>query len=83
MIERECLIDGSRGIYIPNSFYKNFDFSVWGLNKNDFSELSDVENEHYWDAWDDVLDKAKYKDGDGNLWVLDQDDSLFAVKVKP
>ena len=74
------LIDGAAGIYVPNKFYKNFDFKFWGLNKKDYSDLADPENEHYWDTWDDVLRNAEYKDKDGYVWSLYQDDSLFAIR---
>lgn len=73
------LIDGAAGIYVPRNFYENFDFANWGLRLSDYSDLSDPENQHYWDAWADVLDNAKHVDEDGTVWMLEQDGDLFAV----
>ena len=74
-----CLIDGNRGIYIPNSFYKNFDFGAWNLNKEDYKELENIEDLNYWEAWDDLIERAYHVDDDGKTWHLYQDDSLFGV----
>jgi hypothetical protein len=48
---------------LPKVFYDTFDFEQLGLNKNDYSELSDTENEMYCKTWDKVLQNAKTKDG--------------------
>jgi hypothetical protein len=76
---RELLIDECSGIYIPNVFYRNFDFEAWGLDKSKYSELKDIDHEHYWDAWDDLIRDAKYTDTKGVTWYLEQDGDLFAV----
>ena len=76
---RTLLIDGNRGIYIPQNFYNNFDFHSWCLKREDFKELASLDNEHYWDAWDDLLNQAKHIDDEGKTWYLEQDDDLFAV----
>lgn len=73
-------IDEVAGIYIPRNFYENFEFSAWGLNVSDYADLSMPENEHYWEAWDDLLRDAKHTDSDGHEWSLYQDGSLFAVR---
>jgi len=78
METRILLIDESRGIYIPNNFYHNFDFASWNLNSSDYRELSSPDNEHYWETWQELLDNAVYYDIQGT-WRLDQDGSLFAV----
>ncbi len=77
-IERLLLIDGAAGIYVPRNFYEHFDFPTWGLDVSDFAALSMPENEHYWDAWDEVLQKAEYTDMAGITWRLEQDGDLFA-----
>lgn len=76
---RQLLIDGAAGIYVPRNFYERFDFSEWNLNIADFSDLSDPYKEHYWDAWQDVLDQAEHHDNDGRIWRLEQDGDLWAV----
>lgn len=78
-MKRELLIDCNRGIYIPNTFYKNFDFGAWGLDRNDYKDLCNVESPHYWEAWDDLISAAKHIDDEGLVWNLEQDDDLFAV----
>jgi len=76
--EPELLIDANRGIYVPQTFYERYDFKEFGLNKEDYTELSDPENEGYWDAWNDVVDTAETKDGktlfeiEGNLFLADK-----------
>ena len=74
------LLEESRGVYIPQSFYERFDFGSWNLNISDYSELSMPENAHYWDAWDDLLREAVLTDADGHRWTLYQDGDLFAVR---
>ena len=37
-------------------------------------------SELYWDTWDAVLNNAEWRDGEGNVWRLYQDDGdLFAA----
>lgn len=76
----KLLIDEAAGIYIPKNFYTNFNFRLWGLSKEAFRDLSNTENQLYWDAWDEALAQAKYLDDDGHTWTLYQDGSLFAVR---
>lgn len=77
--EPVLLIDGAAGIYVPRNFYERFDFGSWGLDVSDYADLSMPENEHYWDAWDELLSKACHVDADGVEWYLSQDDDLFAI----
>ncbi len=82
----ELLLDDARGIYIPQAFYKGFDFDTWGLKLDDYKELSSPDNEGYWDAWDDLIrdaafhDKATTDDDEDHIWHLYQDGCLFAVR---
>ena len=76
---QSLLIDEQAGIYVPRNFYLYYDFPSWGLDLSDYSELSDPYNDDYWEAWDQLLAKAKHLDEDGNYWRLEQDGSLFAV----
>ena len=71
----ECLINSQFGVYIPNVFFERDYFEQFGLEKSDYLELQDVEHPEYWEAWQDVLDKAKSKDGK----VLFQDNDLFLI----
>ena len=80
------LLDDARGIYIPQAFYNHFDFLSWGLKSDDYMELSDPNNENYWEVWDTLLREAEYheapKQGEaiGHVWHLEQDGSLFAIR---
>lgn len=77
---RRCIVDGARGVYVPQAFAKNFDLSAWGVS----SDLGDIliwhgpDREEYWEAWDDVLRVATFKDEKGRTWNLEQDGDLFA-----
>lgn len=71
------LISDANGIYIPQIFYNNFDFGQWKLNKNDYEELSNPDNECYWDMWEQLLNNAECCK-DGLNYYLDQDGDLFA-----
>lgn len=76
--KRELLIDENRGIYIPQFFYNNFDFSKFNLKKEDFADLSSPDNEFYQEAWDELLADARMDDGstleqDGDLWLVSGD----------
>lgn len=78
-LNRVLLLDESRGIYIPKKFYENFDLKSWGLDPSQYSELLDVDHEHYWEAWADLLQDATHTDDKGQVWYLEQDGDLFAV----
>ncbi len=77
---REILIDESAGIYIPRNFYRHFNFDDWGLKLCDYSELSDPDNDAYWDAWDDLCRHAEHTDKTGTVWRLEQDGDLWAIR---
>lgn len=79
-MERVLLVDGCHGVHVPRNFYERFDFGSWNLNISDFSDLSSLDNEHYWEAWEEVLANAEHHDSEGNVWTLEQDGDLFAVK---
>ncbi len=77
----ELLLSDSRGQYIPRDFYNDFIFPAWGLDKEKFSALADLEHEWYWEAWSELLSKAVWTDPDtGHKWHLDQDGDLFMYR---
>ena len=73
------LLNSARGIYIPQNFVECFDADEWHLSQHDVNELSDPNNEFYWDAWNSVLDTAYFVDEEGNKWTLFQDGDLWAI----
>jgi hypothetical protein len=78
------LIDNHHGIYIPKLFVEaTREMKNWHYDQEDAKELSDPENGHYWEAWENVLREATYTDpGTGWLYVLHQTENgdLFAVE---
>lgn len=76
----EILLSDARGIYIPRDFVQGFDLTKWyGINESDVEILQDPDNEFYWEAWESVLNNAKFKSDDGRVFSLWQDGDLFAI----
>jgi len=81
----KLLVDGSRGVYVPQTFAKYFKVSQVELNTSILSCMAGPGNELYWDSWADVLDNAKVVGLSGtgdtqyNLYQTDSGD-LFAVE---
>lgn len=79
--KRVLLLDGCRGIYVPQGFGECFDMDSWGVSDEDADILSDgPENEAYWDTWDAVIAEARYVDDTGYGWRLWQDGDLWAIR---
>ena len=77
----ELLLSDNRGVYIPQDFARNYDVTLWGFDEDDEDIATLREGpdaEWYWDAWNNVLARAEHTDSTGNLWLLSQDDDLFA-----
>lgn len=73
---KRLLIDGSRGIYVPNTFIRRFDYTKWGIPAEDAAVLrNDVADWRYWEIWDFVIQMAQYTDDDGTVWYLHQGES--------
>lgn len=78
------LIDGHHGIYIPKLMALDIIAgNVKCENKNELlwelGELGNPDNECYWEAWEDLLDKAILLDTKGNKFTLYQNDDLWAI----
>lgn len=73
------LVNGSHGVYVPQVFAEQFDLTEWVVNVPDPMELESVDNQYYWETWEDVLNNASYTDKDGHVWTLYQDGDLWAV----
>jgi hypothetical protein len=83
-MNRKLLIDDSRGIYIPKVFAESFDLTKWGFSESDskllLEDLLNPDSDWYWEAWEIVLRDACYQDDNLDIWYLEQDGDLFAVK---
>jgi len=92
----ELLLNSSRGIYIPKNFVDDFDMTLWkGIDSYDINTCTDIENEFYWAAWDNILQNAElHLNGhvyrlwhDGDLWLYcyelmtDEEKSNFFEEV--
>ena len=80
---RELFYSDSRGTRIPQDFAEDVDRSkVTGVDDDTWATLEagdTVENEWYWEAWDDVLQNAVITDAKGQKWRLEQDGDLFLI----
>ena len=76
----ECILDGCRGIYIPQDFAREILTDDWkGVSEEQTNVLeTGPEHEFYWEVWDEVLDSASIRLPDG-LWTLYQDGDLFLI----
>ena len=81
---QKLLVDGSRGVYVPNNFIRRFDYTKWGIPAEDAVILrNDVDDWRYWECWVFVLQMAQYTDDDGVVWHLHQDGegNLWAYSI--
>ena len=91
--ERVCILDGCRGIYLPQDFATNFNtkggVDSWTPEDGGISDLilwqenikileTGPDHEHYWEAWDEICADACMVDDKGITWRLYQDGDLFA-----
>ncbi len=76
----QLLLSDARGIYIPRDFVQGFDLEKWHIDAENWAAetCNDPDNEHYWDAWDQVLNNAYFIDN-GKKYTLYQDGDLFAI----
>ena len=76
----ECLLGDFRGQYIPRDFIASFDIKEWGIDPESWEAnvCADPEHEHYWDAWEEILNHAEFHK-DGYVWRLYQEGDLWAV----
>ena len=76
------LLSDARGTHIPQNFAESFDLTAWHVKPEDAAILlagDDYDtNPLYWDAWQDVLDRAYFIDPQGNRYHLYQDGDLWA-----
>ena len=78
-----CLIDGARGIYVPQAFAQAFAHDEWGFDAETWAILeAGPDHEHYDETWTEVLDGAIYNGPVDELKgaVLFQDGDLFVHK---
>ncbi len=80
--EYECILDGSRGRYVPHQFV----ISGWAEKMNVCPKDQKIlkegpDNPDYWETWDDVVATATFTEN-GNKYGLEQEGDLFLVLLK-
>jgi len=79
MKDLALIVDGNRGIYVPQQFAAMF-ASKFGLTPEQVSNLSNPNNDVYWETWEDVVNGTY--NIDGNMYYLEEHDGdLFLVRV--
>jgi hypothetical protein len=74
----ELLVDSRHGQYIPQIFAETVRRELFGdsISAEDFEIIAaGPDADHYWDAWDAILNSAETEDGvslwqDGDLWAV-------------
>jgi hypothetical protein len=78
----QLLLSDARGIYIPRAFTQTCKIDKFtGITEENIQECSNPDNEGYWDAWQEILDNAKYTHDDGREFTLHQDGDLWLICV--
>ena len=77
------LLSDARGIYLPRDAAETLDWTQFpDVKAEDLDVLrAGPDAQFYWDAWQDVLDRAETKDGDvlhqdGDLWLIRKDAAI-------
>lgn len=79
-----CIVDGSRGIYVPQAFAQMYNNCAMSEDmRKDFDTLlkgpnAEGNEDAYWYAWDEVLDNFTFKGKDGREFSIMQDQDVFA-----
>lgn len=84
------ILSDARGIYIPRDFVCDDAHEIaehcakWGLtaaNREHWEDAANPDSEWYWEAWDWILNNARYTDEDGDVYTLHQDGDLWGLCV--
>jgi hypothetical protein len=83
-IERELIVDGHHGIYVPQTFCQRY-YKTDDISQEDWDIcLAGPDHEGYWEAWDEILSwwATEETDGMGNVFkiFLEQDQDLFQCR---
>ncbi len=83
ILSPSLLIDSARGIYTGKALADGYDLAEWGIEPDDIAILEKGPqdgDDGYWGTLDDVIDKAKYQDEDGQKWTLYmREGDIFAI----
>jgi len=74
------LLSDARGIYIPRDFVEGFDLSKFsGISAEDAETCKNPDHEWYWEAWETILNNARFVADDGRVFHLYQDGDLWLL----
>lgn len=74
-------VDSHHGIYQPKFFVEHYRQFITGVDEDTLSELANPDNEHYWEAWETVVDNCTVTI-DGNQYSIYQDNDVWLVPIK-
>ena len=84
------ILSDARGIYIPRDFVTDNYNEIacdhclaWGLDPDSWcvTTCANPEADGYWDAWDEILNNARYVDANGDVFTLYQEGDLWGLCV--
>lgn len=80
--KRDLFLSDSRGIYIPRDFAQCVERDkVTGITDENYATLeAGPDHEWYWEAWEEVCNKAVLTDSKGTAYTLDQDGDLWLIE---
>lgn len=73
-------VDSHHGVYQPKFFVEDYRHLISGVSEDTLSELTSPDNEHYWEAWEDVLNTATVT-ADGNRYRVEQIEDVWLVPL--
>lgn len=81
----ELLLDGNRGIYIPQHFAEDAEsLLLTGVSDTDLDELAlGPDYEGYWETWNDVLNNARIQHPTLGMCWLHQDGDVWLIPCYP
>ena len=82
-LEPALVLSDTHGIYIPQIWCEDIDKNAaeqYGINLWSLEQCqAGPDAEHYWDAWNDILDSVAVTDENGVTWRLYQNGDLWEV----
>jgi hypothetical protein len=81
-LEPMLWLSDARGIYIPRDWANSFSelATISGIEDDTLAILrAGPDHEQYWEAWEEVLDRATVRDDKGNVFTVYQDGDCWLI----
>lgn len=75
------VVDSHHGVYQPKIFVECYRHLITGVSKDTLSELTSPDNEHYWEAWEDLLNTATVTSTCGKSYRVEQIEDVWLVPL--